>query len=558
MYCKKCGAQLSDNAVLCEKCGTLLLEQEEVSPVPKAVAPESKVVTPEPEVVDIVSDSRYDVVITDEILDKFVSSGPVRERRPANNSQPRPIRSGRTNTPIDNAPMDATSPIEATRPMSTERPVGAERPIRTTRPAGAERPIRATRPLDEGRPIGFERPARASRQTNTERTAAPARTRSKKNGGKGIAVAFWAIPLVIIVGIIAISSLFNQVKIEKFINEDAVFDGADGYGTISEDFIDYEAMAKELYGKNYDGETYDGDNFQNFIAYSIDKDSEEGLSNGDIVKVTFKVNYKSINDLERVKKRLVGEDEFVIEYKVIGLSDVKKVNIYEAIEMVENVGTKDAPEIVVRVKDEVETKNYTITTVTTNKKIEFKIEFKIEDGTTRSGSVFIYTDRVEYDKETEKAVVEISSDADAYIEYGFILDSVSKEYKVLFVEKEEEDNGIPKSEKDILTNVFEVIRGVKNVGTKAEPVFEVEFENDGKVNTDDYAIMAKYNNNTISITVSYIGGVDTFDVPVTISLNKDNYNSETGKIKLSIKEDLSKYIEKGYLFTPVSVERDVA
>ena len=29
MYCKKCGAQLSDNAVLCEKCGTLLLETEE-------------------------------------------------------------------------------------------------------------------------------------------------------------------------------------------------------------------------------------------------------------------------------------------------------------------------------------------------------------------------------------------------------------------------------------------------------------------------------------------------------------------------------------------------
>ncbi len=443
----------------------------------------------EPEVVDIVSDSSYNTELTDDIFSKFES----------------------------------------------------DRPVRTTRPVDRTRPVVSTRPTN---------------RTRTENGTGPARTRTTRKSQKGakkIAAVMWIIPIVVILAIVIAISMSGRVKIDDFVNKEIAFYGADGYGTIQEEFINYDDMAKTLYGKNYDGQTYDGDNFQNFIAYSVDKDAKAGLSNGDVVKVTIRVNYKGINKLERLKKRLVGEDEFVIEYKVSGLNAVKKVDIFEAVEMVENVGTKAEPDMVVRVAEKLEKDTYTITTKTTNNKIEFSIEFKLDDGTTQNGSVYIYPDKLEYDKVTEKATVKIEDDVDKYIEYGFALDAVEKDFEVVFIEKPEEEETDSDTKKKV-ANVFAVIKRIKNVGTKSDPIFEFEFNNDDSANTFDCWLYGEYKNNTVRITASFMyPDLVQFDVPVTLTVKKENYNPETGKLKLTINEDLSKY-EDEYSFIPMSSE----
>lgn len=363
-----------------------------------------------------------------------------------------------------------------------------------------------------------------------------------------LGLALLVVPTAILTGVIITITMFNQVEMDKFINEEIAFGGYNGYGQIQQEFVDYDALAQKMYGKKYD-EHYDDEKFKKCISCEFKDGIEEGLSNGDVIAVTICVDYDKINDLDGTGRKLVGEEEYVVEYTVKDLKEAKKINVFDVIENVHNEGTAENPDVVFSVKEKVETDYYTLTTHSYYSKIKVNIELKLDDGTTKTDSIYIYLDKLIYNKESGDVTVEISDETTKFLDYGFVFGPVSVDYDTFSQDET--------SEYTVNTNVFSAIKKIKNVGTKYNPEFVVECESDEDCE-DGYWLTAKYENNVVYITVSYIyDNMCSYDVPVTISVGANNYDAETGKITLSIDDDVSEYNEMGYNFIPMAAVFDV-
>lgn len=137
--------------------------------------------------------------------------------------------------------------------------------------------------------------------------------------------------VVVIVALILIIRGATTTSVSKFVNDDLVIDGYNGYASVSsDDVLDGEALMRSIGGTKYSNFTSDdflsdlldyGSRYSVMDFIDIDMDNTDHLSNGDTVIVTITVDKDGFNKTIHPKKKLVGKSTIKKEYKVEGLTD---------------------------------------------------------------------------------------------------------------------------------------------------------------------------------------------------------------------------------------------
>lgn len=181
--------------------------------------------------------------------------------------------------------------------------------------------------------------------------APTANAEQKKKNGKKLAIVIIsavATLLALVGGIILLTIKNNTVNIEDYLKVDISYSGYDSVGEASIDYDFDKSILDEIttskIKKDVEGSVV---LLWLYGCVDVDLDKNEGLSNGDKITATFKVNYDDINDFN-FKKKIKGPDVITKEYTVSGLDEAAIFNPLDAIGniVVEKFGTGVAAYII--------------------------------------------------------------------------------------------------------------------------------------------------------------------------------------------------------------------
>lgn len=160
---------------------------------------------------------------------------------------------------------------------------------------------------------------------------------SKKNI-KYIAIVVVAI-IVLSVACGIIKGIANsKVDLKDYVNENIVYVGANGYGSVSEDslsdFINYEDLVSDIYIEGYYNDYWGSVSDDSITDYfEINAPINNGkLSNGDSIEITVKIDKDRMKKNKNIIKNISGGNELTFKYEVSELPECISIDIFDAIE----------------------------------------------------------------------------------------------------------------------------------------------------------------------------------------------------------------------------------
>ncbi len=237
---------------------------------------------------------------------------------------------------------------------------------------------------------------------------------------------------VIIAVIVIISACASNVSLKKYMKDELVFSGINGYGTAeTSDLIDFDSLNQAVQKKNlskrdYYEYYYYGDNdIEDYISYECASENNGTLSNGDMVEIVVKVNKDAIKNNKLFSKKISGGKEQSFKYKVSGLEEGTAIDLFDAVECV-SIDTTSYNSSKIVIKDGY-TKQYE----------KDGINVKEEDGKIRiygdnfnSFSVYMRLASDNFDENSKTVKVSVDSEADAYKEYGIVFKQTEADVNV--------------------------------------------------------------------------------------------------------------------------------
>ncbi len=237
---------------------------------------------------------------------------------------------------------------------------------------------------------------------------------------------------VIIAIIVIISACTSNVSLKKYMKEELVYSGINGYGTAeTSDLIDFDSLNQAVQKKNlskrdYYEYYYYGDNdIEDYISYELASENNGKLSNGDMVEITVKVDKDAIKNNKLFGKKISGGKEQSFKYKVAGLEEGTAIDLFDAVECV-SIDTTSYNSSKIVIKDGY-TKQYE----------KDGINVKEEDGKIRvygdnfnSFTVYMSLASDNFDENSKTVKVSADSDADAYKDYGIVFKQTEADVNV--------------------------------------------------------------------------------------------------------------------------------
>ena len=253
---------------------------------------------------------------------------------------------------------------------------------------------------------------------------------------------------VIILVIVIISSAGSKVSLKKYVADELVCSGINGYGIVEniDTLINMDELQEDIASNKYeDYGYYYYTSVRDYISYEITSENNGMLSNDDEVVITVRINQEGIKENPMFKKKISGDEEQEFKFTVSGLEEGVAIDVFDAVESVA-----------------VDTTSYNNLTINL-KKDYFKDYGK--DGInvkTENDSIRVYgdnfqsftlgvrsmSDNFDQSKGTHKLVV--SAEADRYKEYGIVLAKTETEVKASFISYVT-DNTIPAADLAKLT-----------------------------------------------------------------------------------------------------------
>ena len=231
--------------------------------------------------------------------------------------------------------------------------------------------------------------------------------------------------LAVIIALIAIiTSASSKVSLEKYMVEELMYTGINGYGSVDEsvEMVNWEGlqndiMKKKMKRSDYDDYYYYGSSdIRDYISIECTSENNGTLSNGDDVVYTFTVNNEGIRENPYFGKKISGGDTQEFKFEVAGLEEGTAINVFDAVDYV-TYDTTRYNRLSVNLKD-----GYVM------QYDKDGINVKVEDDYIRvygdnfqSFSVNINSVSDNFDETSATIRYAVSCEADAYREYGIVL-----------------------------------------------------------------------------------------------------------------------------------------
>lgn len=228
---------------------------------------------------------------------------------------------------------------------------------------------------------------------------------------------------VLVVTIVIVSSAASKISIRKYIADDLMYTGINGYGSVDEsvDVIDWEALQNDIVKKKMkqsdfnDYYYYSSSDIRDYVNIECTSENNGMLSNGDRVIYTVTVNNDGIKENPYFGKKISGGDAQEFKFEVEGLEEGTAINVFDAIEYV-TYDTTRYDNLSVKLRD-----GYAV------QYEKDGINVKVEDNCIRvygdyfqSFSVYVNNVSDNFDENSTTIRYAINSEPDAYKEYGIV------------------------------------------------------------------------------------------------------------------------------------------
>lgn len=263
-----------------------------------------------------------------------------------------------------------------------------------------------------------------------------------KGKTKVITIVVGVLVAVAVIVTVAVSVYYsNSVDVSKYVLDELVLDGTNGYREISKwHFINWDALLEDLGETKCENMTnpswddlIDDNIFVSVDGYSEFDENLTGLSNGDKVSIVVNFNYDNINRYD-FDVKLRGDKEIKRTYTVSGLSDPVTVDPFEIVKGVKKEEGFFAGYTVVLDKDfykEIGEYRLSYSNVTINYENYDSLEISTASGD-KIGNVY-FVDLTNGDEilvDLSKAPFLSRIDENFFVEKGIIFSEVRKTYEI--------------------------------------------------------------------------------------------------------------------------------
>ncbi|MCQ2484734.1 MAG: hypothetical protein MJ168_05305 [Clostridia bacterium] len=288
--------------------------------------------------------------------------------------------------------------------------------------------------------------------------------KDNKNKYKKILIPASILIITVILITVTISLINSKVSLKKYVADELVFSGVNGYGSINSinNLISWDELNRDIIKKNpstkdihdfdslstasiLSGGTVSKD-IKSYISINLDDEVENGkLSNGDKITVNFVIDQEGIKKNPYFSKRIKEKNGYKLSFTVSGLNEGTKIDVFEAIDCyIYDDNSYDNQDGLLFKSDY-------------KKEYEQGIEVCYDNGVKIYGEDFSSI-RVNFERSNDKIIesntqsvkFKLNIKPDEYIKYGIILDSVEKDVNVVKLAFADE-NSISKADITTLT-----------------------------------------------------------------------------------------------------------
>lgn len=237
-------------------------------------------------------------------------------------------------------------------------------------------------------------------------------------------IAGGALALFIAV-LVIITSCTTKIKLKNYIADELEYTGINGYGSVvsEADLIDWDSLQNDILKKKMKQSDYNDDYYYYYSSYigdyiTIECTSENNgtLSNGDEIEYTFTINKDAIKENPRFGKMISGGETQTFTFKVEGLAEATKIDVFDAVDYVTIDSTYyNSTKIVLK---ENYVKQYD------NDGINVRVEngyINVYGDSFQSFSIYLNLVNDNFDETSTSVKLAVDCDADSYKGYGIVL-----------------------------------------------------------------------------------------------------------------------------------------